>query len=51
MLAAHIPQQYVSQLTTVREDALNDASTKMALVGCGDWKLIENYRSASPPLL
>ncbi|KAN0107714.1 AhpC/TSA antioxidant enzyme domain containing protein [Russula decolorans] len=36
--------QYVSQLTTVREDALKEASTKIALVGCGDWKLIENYK-------
>ncbi|KAF8486666.1 AhpC/TSA antioxidant enzyme-domain-containing protein [Russula emetica] len=36
--------QYVSQLTTVREDALREASTKIALVGCGDWKPIENYK-------
>jgi hypothetical protein len=43
----HIPQQYVSQLATVREDALKEASTQLALVGCGDWKLIENYKSAS----
>lgn len=41
----HTPQQYVSQLATVREDALKEASTRMALVGCGDWKLIENYKS------
>jgi hypothetical protein len=36
--------QYVSQLTTVREDALKEAPAKMALVGCGDWGLIETYK-------
>ncbi|KAI0294884.1 hypothetical protein B0F90DRAFT_1811576 [Multifurca ochricompacta] len=36
--------QYVSQLTTVREDALKEASAKIVLVGCGDWALIENYK-------
>ncbi|KAI0278149.1 hypothetical protein BGY98DRAFT_917368 [Russula aff. rugulosa BPL654] len=40
----HRDFQYVSQLTTVREDALKETSTKIALVGCGDWKLIENYK-------
>jgi len=39
--------QYVSQLATVREDALKEASTQLALVGCGDWKLIENYKRDS----
>ncbi|KAI0066751.1 hypothetical protein BV25DRAFT_1868301 [Artomyces pyxidatus] len=37
--------QFVSQLTTVKKDALEAASTKIVLVGCGDWKLIENYKS------
>jgi len=36
--------QYVSHLTTVREDSLKEASARMALVGCGDWTLIENYK-------
>jgi len=44
---ARIPQQYASQLATVQEEALKEASShwQMALVGCGDWKLIENYKS------
>ena len=48
-----IPQQYASQLATVREDALREASAQIALVGCGDWKLIENYKSKfrSPRLI
>ncbi|KAH9984087.1 hypothetical protein BJV74DRAFT_591176 [Russula compacta] len=36
--------QYVAQLATVREDALRQACTEIALVGCGDWKLIEDYK-------
>ncbi|KAI0049926.1 hypothetical protein FA95DRAFT_1514890 [Auriscalpium vulgare] len=37
--------QYVSQLTTVRKEALEEAGVKIALVGCGEWKLIENYKN------
>ncbi|KAH9040267.1 hypothetical protein EDB83DRAFT_2411016, partial [Lactarius deliciosus] len=37
--------QYVSQLATVRADALEEASTKIIVVGCGDWSLIEGYQS------
>ncbi|KAI0245750.1 hypothetical protein BJV78DRAFT_1260510 [Lactifluus subvellereus] len=36
--------QYVAQISTVREGALKEASTKMVLIGCGDWTLIENYK-------
>jgi len=36
--------QYVSQLATVRQDALEAASTKLVIIGCGDWSLIENYQ-------
>lgn len=36
--------QYVSQLATVRADALEEASTKIIVVGCGDWSLIEGYQ-------
>ncbi|KAH8992980.1 AhpC/TSA antioxidant enzyme-domain-containing protein [Lactarius akahatsu] len=36
--------QYVSQLATVRADALEEASTKIVVVGCGDWSLIEGYQ-------
>ena len=39
-----MPQQYVSHLATVRQDALEEASTKIVVVGCGDWSLIETYR-------
>ncbi|KAH9169110.1 hypothetical protein EDB89DRAFT_2199627 [Lactarius sanguifluus] len=39
--------QYVSQLATVRADALEEASTKIVVVGCGDWSLIEGYQSTS----
>ncbi|KAI0275467.1 AhpC/TSA antioxidant enzyme-domain-containing protein [Gloeopeniophorella convolvens] len=37
--------QYVAQLTTIREEALKEAGTKIILVGCGDWKLIGNYKN------
>ncbi|KAH9973377.1 AhpC/TSA antioxidant enzyme-domain-containing protein [Lactifluus volemus] len=36
--------QYVAQLSTVRSEALKEASTRVVLVGCGDWHLIENYK-------
>jgi len=36
--------QYVSRLATVRQDALEAAATKIVVVGCGEWSLIENYR-------
>jgi len=33
------------QLNSVRKEALNEAGVTIALVGCGDWKLIDNYKS------
>lgn len=39
-------QQYVSQLASVRQDALKDAGAKIVVIGCGEWKLIENYKGA-----
>ena len=42
-------QQYVTQLATVRQDALEAAGTKLIVVGCGDWPLIENYQSTLRP--
>ena len=37
-------QEYVSQLSTVRPEALEQAGTKIVVIGCGDWQLINNYR-------
>ena len=39
------PQAYVSQLASVPEQALSNAGVKIAVIGCGDWQLIENYKS------
>jgi hypothetical protein len=41
-------QDYVSQLTTVRSEALEQAGTKIVIIGCGDWLLIDNYRGVYP---
>ncbi|KAI0373012.1 hypothetical protein BV20DRAFT_1014326 [Pilatotrama ljubarskyi] len=35
--------QYVMQLASVRKDALEEAKTRLIVIGCGDWKLIESY--------
>ncbi|KAI0647408.1 AhpC/TSA antioxidant enzyme-domain-containing protein [Trametes meyenii] len=40
-------QQYVAQLASVRKDALNNASTRLVVVGCGEWRLIKNYCEAT----
>ncbi|EJC98573.1 uncharacterized protein FOMMEDRAFT_23431 [Fomitiporia mediterranea MF3/22] len=37
-------QAYVSQLAGVSESALAEASTKLVIIGCGDWSLIEGYK-------
>ncbi|KAI5120579.1 hypothetical protein M0805_002529 [Coniferiporia weirii] len=37
-------QAYVSQLATVPEKALSDAGVKLAIIGCGEWQLIDNYK-------
>ncbi|ETW86562.1 hypothetical protein HETIRDRAFT_307693 [Heterobasidion irregulare TC 32-1] len=39
--------QYVSQLASVRQDALKDAGVKIVVVGCGEWKLIDNYKETT----
>ena len=31
------------QLASVRKDALEEANTRLVIIGCGDWKLIKNY--------
>ncbi|GBE77205.1 AhpC/TSA antioxidant enzyme-domain-containing protein [Sparassis latifolia] len=36
-------QQYVSQLASVRKEALEWAGARIVLIGCGDWRLIANY--------
>lgn len=36
-------QQYVIQLASVRKEALEQANTRLVVIGCGDWKLIKNY--------
>ena len=38
-------QDYVAQLATVLSHALEEAKTRIVIVGCGDWQLIENYKS------
>ncbi|EIW60261.1 uncharacterized protein TRAVEDRAFT_120108 [Trametes versicolor FP-101664 SS1] len=36
-------QQYVTQLASVRKEAFDEASVRLIVIGCGDWKLIKNY--------
>ncbi|PIL24304.1 hypothetical protein GSI_14057 [Ganoderma sinense ZZ0214-1] len=36
-------QQYVIQLASVRKEALEQANTRLLVIGCGDWKLIKDY--------
>ncbi|KAI0321204.1 AhpC/TSA antioxidant enzyme-domain-containing protein [Amylostereum chailletii] len=36
--------QYVGQLTSARPEALQEAGVKIAVVGCGEWKLIQKYK-------
>ncbi|KAM5530209.1 hypothetical protein V8D89_016123 [Ganoderma adspersum] len=36
-------QQYVIQLASVRKEALEQANTRLLIIGCGDWKLIKDY--------
>ncbi|KAI1794684.1 AhpC/TSA antioxidant enzyme-domain-containing protein [Ganoderma leucocontextum] len=36
-------QQYVIQLASVRKEALEQASARLVVIGCGDWKLIKEY--------
>ena len=38
-------QMYVSQLANVPKAALSDAGVHIALVGCGSWEPIGNYKS------
>ncbi|KAJ7759224.1 hypothetical protein B0H16DRAFT_1689159 [Mycena metata] len=43
--ACHAHQsQYVSQLATVPKAALEAASTKLVVIGCGDYRVIEHYK-------
>ncbi|KAI0807773.1 AhpC/TSA antioxidant enzyme-domain-containing protein [Fomes fomentarius] len=37
-------QQYVMQLASVRQEALDEANTRLVVIGCGEWKMINNYR-------
>lgn len=36
-------QDYVTQLSTVRKEALEEARMKIVVIGCGDWQPIESY--------
>jgi len=36
-------QDYVAQLATVRRDALEEASTQIVVIGCGEWNPIQFY--------
>jgi len=40
-------QAYVSQFNQVASDALAAADTSIIVVGCGEWKLIQNYHEAT----
>jgi hypothetical protein len=37
-------QQYCAALTSVRKDALEEANTDIVVIGCGEPKIIANYR-------
>ncbi len=32
------------QLASVRQQALDEANTRLVVIGCGEWKMIHNYR-------
>lgn len=36
----------MTQLSTVRPEALEAACKKLVIIGCGDWILINNYRGS-----
>ncbi len=38
-------QSYVSQLAQVPKDALEREQCKIVVIGCGEWSLIDNYKS------
>ncbi|KAJ7169122.1 AhpC/TSA antioxidant enzyme-domain-containing protein [Mycena crocata] len=38
-----VRQGYVEHLASVPETALESAKTKIVVIGCGEWKAIENY--------
>ena len=41
---------YIEALAKIRKDALENASTDLILVGCGDYTLLKEYISADPSL-
>ena len=43
-------QEYVAQLAAVPSQVLEGEKTKIVIIGCGEWQLIENYKSSSPML-
>lgn len=40
-------QAYVSQLAAVPQASLSESNVKLVVIGCGEWGLIENYKSES----
>jgi len=36
-------QAYVEHLATVREEALEEAGTKIVVIGCGEWNVLKTY--------
>lgn len=42
-----ILQQYIAQLSSVREDALSKANRQIIIVGCGSHEPIANYKGNS----
>jgi len=45
-----ISQQYVTQLSSVREDALSKANRQIIIVGCGSYEPIDSYKGDSGTL-
>ncbi|KAH9942951.1 hypothetical protein B0H21DRAFT_749119 [Amylocystis lapponica] len=42
-------QQYVMQLAAVRKEALEQAGTRIVIIGCGDWSLIKTTAMYADP--
>jgi len=39
-------KNYVSELSRVRQEALDAAGTKIVVIGCGQWNMIPTYQGA-----
>jgi hypothetical protein len=43
-----ISQAYVSQLASIKQEALREAGVNLVIVGCGDYQLIKDYKGELP---